>query len=492
MSYDLDEYGLPEEPYRLKAGTTLASSLVCLLLGLLTTNLVNDKYLGFAIVFLPLVFIFNWVIRAEGSHYSFVFLLFILAHFTDYGANQGGLWGVIVFAVAVLNFHVVAQAWKDLSKAEMFLLSILVLADVAGLVLVNNQSLPVRAQDLVVFGSLLFTYLIVSDIEVNPTFIRYLVYTWCAVLFYAFLVALNQKYSVFNIADTAFFPLRVSQQGFAYDTTRASSIVNDYELFSEFSVLSFVFMVSMFAYCRSMGVNRLVVVLAIGVSALSVLLSGTRAAFLLLFFFGFLFVLLNFGSFSRLARTFLLGFMLAALVLFLGSYFGLGTIDQRLSHVNVGSLTLAGVVNGSEINRGSVFLLGFQRLRSASWLLGYGYGISYSNRAAWFFDPDIHVADFHSLYLSLPMIWGWIGGVAFVLLIITLIVKMIGINSKVRNGEALLSGMLKALIAFWVIFLVDQYKIDILRSPNYVLLTFIMLGLTTAVVKSAREPGYFE
>jgi len=40
---------------------------------------------------------------------------------------------------------------------------------------------------------------------------------------------------------------------------------------------------------------------------------------------------------------------------------------------------------------------------------------------------------------------------------------------------------------FWFVFLVDEYKISILRNPNYHMLFWIWLGLSNALLKTIRQ-----
>jgi hypothetical protein len=114
-----------------------------------------------------------------------------------------------------------------------------------------------------------------------------------------------------------------------------------------------------------------------------------------------------------------------------------------------------------------------------------------SNRWAWFgVDPEKReagVSDFHSLYMSLPMVYGWIGSFAFLSIIVVIAFRLFRVSLKYRKRKSFLVVLAVGFSMFWFIFLVDQYKISILRNTNYQMIFWIWLGLSNAVFKTIRN-----
>jgi hypothetical protein len=84
------------------------------------------------------------------------------------------------------------------------------------------------------------------------------------------------------------------------------------------------------------------------------------------------------------------------------------------------------------------------------------------------------------------MVYGWIGSFAFLSMVVITAVRLFRVSWKYRKRESFLMVLAVGFTMFWFIFLVDQYKISILRAPNYHMMFWIWLGLSNAVVKTIR------
>jgi len=151
------------------------------------------------------------------------------------------------------------------------------------------------------------------------------------------------------------------------------------------------------------------------------------------------------------------------------------------------SLTLDSIISGESINRKYVFNIAYNRLTANSWIVGYGWGVPESNAYAWFGEQNsAWKGGLHSLYLSLPMIYGWGGSVAFVALLLYLAVKAWSHYFTNRAPNNSLVSLLLGLAVFYFIFIIDQYKINILRTPNYHMMIWIWMGITVSVINSLK------
>ena len=157
--------------------------------------------------------------------------------------------------------------------------------------------------------------------------------------------------------------------------------------------------------------------------------------------------------------------------------------------INFSKLNFETFISGEQINRAYAFSFAFVRLAEESWWLGWGWGVRESNALAWF--PDDYIrskrVDYHSLYLSLPMIFGWVGTFSFLFIIyytlknnLYLIIK----NGKQYSYIILVSMCFVLLIS---IFIINEYKINSMRWPQYFLLIWFWLGFGNSIINTANK-----
>jgi hypothetical protein len=82
------------------------------------------------------------------------------------------------------------------------------------------------------------------------------------------------------------------------------------------------------------------------------------------------------------------------------------------------------------------------------------------------------------------MIYGWIGSVAFLSMILLTGYRLATTALRHRKRKSYLVVLTAALAIFWFVFLADQYKISILRNPAYQMMFWIWLGLSNALLKT--------
>ena len=140
------------------------------------------------------------------------------------------------------------------------------------------------------------------------------------------------------------------------------------------------------------------------------MLSATRSSILLLPVLIFI-ILFN----SKKIKTNILLFIgfLIGLFLIVNSFFQIvdfGVFSKRSEDMDVKSLSFSKVLSGEQINRGPLFSLGMKNLNRNGGFIGGGYFTSPEEYHYVHFGNDQYgYADYHNLYLSIIVIWGFIG-----------------------------------------------------------------------------------
>jgi len=82
------------------------------------------------------------------------------------------------------------------------------------------------------------------------------------------------------------------------------------------------------------------------------------------------------------------------------------------------------------------------------------------------------------------MIYGWIGGITYLVLIIYTIVILF--KSSIKQENLSQRGILIAFAFMFVFFLINEIKINSLRAYNYHFLIWILLAMAVAI--SSNNP----
>jgi hypothetical protein len=280
-------------------------------------------------------------------------------------------------------------------------------------------------------------------------------------------------------------PLRVDFLG-EFGTSRASSMINDYELFAEYSLLSFVlFFPNIIFKNKDVPLKYSHLIIFSLICVVNIILSGTRSTIVLIvtafILYGIISIIYK-KSPTAIIKMSTIAFFLILVILAVGIYIGTDVLFQRFSDSDVYFTSLSDLSEGKGINREEVFLLGINRLNEFSWNLGYGFGTLESNRIAWFGSLFTPYHDYHNIYLSLPILFGWGGALAFLLIIFTILFRLMLALKRIKDiRNPFIANIIIGLIVFWSTFLVHEYKINILRNLHYVMLIFIWLGISNSL-----------
>ncbi|MCD6321394.1 MAG: O-antigen ligase family protein [Clostridiales bacterium] len=448
--------------------------------------------------FLIISFLLSYVLLYRKDIFAFILIIYICSHFS-YADNQGGLWNLMSFGLLALFLLFIRH--HDLLKATnlfiMILLVFFVSMDVVGTLV--NSPLPwiFRLEGLVAFFGFIFMFQIVRKVEITPKRCRQFLIITLMMLIYQIIVSLNQRYAFINWNTPLIGAYGAGHGVITYGTTNAKGTFRNSELFGEYAVLLFTLLmplISSFTTQCELKVSAKKITLMIICCLICILLTSTRAAAILAVFvvlvYYVIFLLRPLVSLDRRSRQLWLMVVIVLSLGLVGAYVGEGSLKSDFSELGGEKFTVENVVSGKAINRGPLTMFALKRIRKNSWIIGNGFGTPRGNLWAWIGkDPEKlekKIAGFHNLYLSLPMLYGWLGMLCFLLLIFYTDFRLIFVVLKYRRKNSFLVVLALGLALFWLIFLVDEYKISILRNPNYHMIFWIWLGLSNAVVETLR------
>lgn len=467
----------------------LSYYIIHVLIGLMIAQLLSVDSTIVTIIGLALLIVHSFIIFYLLKDH-FLFIVYILSLCL---LRTGDLLGGITLAPFLIFISYILFQGKLYVK-DIFIricLFVLVITNLLGYSVKNPSGIADITQSAVIFISLILTFIFIQNFKFTKDHFNIILKIFTSLSVLLFLVALNQK---FVFVDSS-FPILGAVQGypsvgsvrFAFEG-RFPSLFGDYELFSEFALLMFILSFSLFMDKKSLDYFKFgkTPFILMFFSFMNILITGTRSGFILILVFLFIFFLFRLNAFFS-TKTFILFISLAILVpLFIqyGDLVGMDVIVSRLSEIDVKHLSLNSIKTGEEINRSTVYLAGYQRMSEENWLLGYGYGISQSNRMAWFgnlvvFDSS-QIKDFHSLYLCIPMIYGWIGSIAYFFLLIYIIFSLLRMCSLPENNP--FKGIMFGFTLLFVFFLANEIKINSLRYYNYHYLIWILMGIALATI----------
>jgi len=233
---------------------------------------------------------------------------------------------------------------------------------------------------------------------------------------------------------------------------------------------------------RKYNINANIVTLYVFISMTVMLLTANRSTvFLSIASVGI--ILLSRGIVLRKQHiNMVLVFAIATvIILFFPNLVGLKALTGRFSELNLDSVTLQSVESGESINRDTAFELGKLMLRRENWMIGYGWSTNYYNRVAWFGSSQQLRATPHSLYLALPMLFGWLGSLAFLFLVFRPITT--AITSAVKNFDQENRHISITLAIINSAIIINQIKQEFVSEANYFFIMMVWLGISTSIIR---------
>jgi len=181
-----------------------------------------------------------------------------------------------------------------------------------------------------------------------------------------------------------------------------------------------------------------------------------------------------------IAKLWVSVFVMALVLVQFGSFLGLDKLIDRLTLVELDTISIETIETGESINRSTAFDVGDAMLAREDWLVGYGWSTTRYNRIAWFGTDDFFRDDPHSLYLSLPMLFGWIGAGAFLIIVVSPII--FGLHGILRrrysNSNARSISWVFLLVSS--LFMINEIKQGFI-TENYFLIIMFWIGIAVSI-----------
>ena len=448
--------------------------------------------------FLLVVMILGYVLFVARDAFGFILVVYICSHFS-YADNQGGLWNLVTFGLLaiylVVNPH--KEGFRRPDYLMIVLLAVFIMWNIAGWGTKNPMSLITRFEGVAAFFGFILMFNLSRNMVITKERMRTFLILTFWMLIYQFVVALNQRYYLVDWNTPLIGAYTEAGTAITYGTTRSSGTLRHFELFGEYAVLLtclFIPLLSSSSTQRDLRFSSNRIIIMIFICLAIVMLTSTRAAAILaVFVIASWYLVLSlriFPAIDRIGRQLRIILAVAVLLPVAGIYVGLGTLEEDFADLANTKFTIGTIASGKAINRGELTSMALKRMDQESWWVGYGLGVPHSNNWAWMgVDPartEGGISDFHSLYLCLPMIYGWIGTIAFLVMILVTLFRLCGVSLRYRRRRDYLIVLAAGFSLFWVVFLIDEFKISILRNPNYHMLFWIWLGLSNSIVRTLR------
>lgn len=477
----------------------LAVAGFCLVFG----HLLLKEYLPFAalgaIGFVLVAGMLSLVLIVRRDVFAFMLVIYLVSHFS-YADNQGGLWNLLSFGLILIFLLLVKQRERTGQPDKILdtLVVVFVLFNVAGWIVKSPVSGILFWFGVASLFSFVLMFRLVNNLPLSPSRIRLFLLATAAILIYELLVGINQRYAFFNINTPLLGAYRAEHGAITYGSTNAQGTFRHSELFGEYGMLVLTLLIPFL--CSSLTQRilniRLITILVIAISSVAaILITSTRSAAILAVFVCFAY-LLGFlirpsPAIDAARRQLLLILLGIGFVVTVGTVLGTTSLDEDFTDLAGEDFGIGTVISGKAINRGSLFDFALKRIETESWIIGFGHGVPRSNIWAWAgTDPGRTrevFADYHSLYLSLPMLYGWGGSAAFLALVLLTFGRTVSAAIRYRRVKSPLVVLVTGLSLFWFVFLIDQYKISVLRTPGYVMMFWIWLALSNATIATLRN-----
>lgn len=435
----------------------------------------------FAVIYVTIVFIFFYREREITA-----FLMFVYGASHYYMApNFGGLTTLI--SVPISLYLIVNRKVMDFKQDNVvrLLIFVFLIMNFLGWLFVNKAP-----GNNILFGAIsLFGYLLIFGITSNLLlsihrlrFIISMILIWAIYNFLTSVIARLFPIQSISILAPVKFTETESNMYFVGILGRNQG---DYSLSLLFFFIPFA--LNDFSW-RVLKINRNLLHVGIITLAISALLFQSKTIFALLFP-GLLILIIYVFSFSHFFNTRRLVLVLGVvgyMVIITSLIFPFDYIFERFEkQPRIFENVLEDFLLARGTSREQSFTMGLNRVMEKDWIVGYGWTAGYGLRYVWFDDPmSVKKFDFHNMYYSLPPLFGWIGGFAYLFLFLYLIARTL---SRALTSRYLLTSTLGfSFSLMYILFLAAQYAVQPFSVSSYFMITWIWLGFGYSFLKSEK------
>lgn len=411
------------------------------------------------------------------DEFQTLLLFFILSHFR-FAASQGGLFNLVFFLVMLTSNHI--SVFSKLKNPFVPFVVLVIFSHFLGLVVKADAPL-----DAIIMGSsALMTYmavfLMLSSSKITKQEFGQFIKVSSVLMLWMLLSQINSRQAVVTISS----PLVSYSQVHTIAGMVLPSIMGSSPITAEYAFLHFVLGFGILAFVKDLQgfvINNRTLYFYVLCSIAVMVLTSNRSTV----FVGTAAVaaILLRGSAVRslgIAKLWVSVFVMALVLVQFGSFLGLDKLIDRLTLVELDTISIETIETGESINRSTAFDVGDAMLAREDWLVGYGWSTTRYNRIAWFGTDDFFRSDPHSLYLALPMLFGWIGAGAFLIIVVSPII--FGLHGILRrrysNSNARSISWVFLLVSS--LFMINEIKQGFI-TENYFLIIMFWIGIAVSI-----------
>jgi len=466
----------------------------CLLVGHLAIATFFPSVAVNAVGVVLVALIIGYVLLVRGDVFAAVLIVLFCSQF-NFAANQGGLFNLVaflLFGAFLLVKPSIRETMRGGDGLVTALLAVLFLGNTLSLLLRNPLPMDMVGLQFAAFTGFLLTFHVTSQLRLTEARIRQFLIVASVMAVYNFAVSMNQHYAVLQVET----PLLGLTRELFYATTNAFGTFGSASSNGQFAMMLLAVVLPVVAASASRAALGLspfqFVPVAIAVG-LTLILANMRAAvlesILIVVIYTVLFSLVHRRSFRNAKYVNMASVAVVVVLATVGVWFNLENIAEDFRAVEIRDTS--DIESGQALNRFGPWQYGWERLQSGTWWLGFGHGNELSNQIAWGGQMmgTGRVAGgghLHNLYLALPMMFGWFGALAYVLLHLVVVFRLLG--AVRRHGFGTIAGV--TCLGFLMsigFFLVDEVKSgNAVQTINYAMLAWIWLALGLAAQRTLR------
>ena len=428
----------------------------------------------------------------QRDYVSFFLQMLFCNHFV-FGNDNGGLYNIAGLLALVAHYIIydrpALQNRSLFGKLGYALFTILCASQIIALTVNHRMGLSAKVVSLAIFVLMMATMYNLSKIKLVYSDYARFIYILFFFTCYHLVVAVNQR--IFAI-DLPIFPLGDQNAEFELGLVRSGGIFLNYEAYGEYSLSLIALLLPGVLSGRLKEKSTILFLMSLCIIVLSlfaIVLSGTRSSLLLLPLV-FLFIVFSLGR--RLRIGYLLAFFALAVTAFFVNlkyeFVDINIFLERSASMDFAHMSIKDLLSGSEMNRGDIFDYAFKKLNESKGLLPAGYYTREEQYVVAHFDRTNYLpTDYHNLYLSSIVLWGIWGAVALLLFFFISVYQGIKVYSKMRHVNDYTMDLLLGFNAFFLFFLINEYKIQFIRSANYFVLIFLFLILYRSLINNVNS-----
>ncbi|MBB1286126.1 O-antigen ligase family protein [Flavisolibacter sp. BT320] len=428
----------------------------------------------------------------QKDHFSFFVQLLFCNHFI-LGSDNGGLYNVA--ALLALGAYYILYDRAALNKRSLFgktgyiLFAILLGSQLIAVMANYRIGMSAKAFSFGVFLLMLTIVYNLSKLKVvYEDYIR-LIYVLFFFTGYMLAVAINQR---LYLIDLPIFPTGDPNAEFELNLVRSGSTFLNYEAYGEYSLSLIALLLPgiLTGRTKKMSISLFLVSLSIIIMCLfAIVLSGTRSSLLLL---PLVFLFIAFCLGRRMKVSYLISFFGLAIGAFIVNskyeFVDVSIFMERSANMDFAHMSIKDLLSGSEMNRGDIFEYGFKKINDSKGLIGAGYYTKEENYVVAHFDRLNYLpTDYHNLYLSSVVLWGAFGAIALLLFFFISVYQGLKVYFRKRHLNDFSIDLLLGFNTFFVFFLLNEYKIQFIRTSNYFVLIFLFLILYRSLIVNIKS-----